>query len=341
MSRSVLVTGITGTFGRAFLQHCVSTGGRWTRIVGYSRDEWKQSQITEEFGDKLPALRMFLGDVRDAERLGMAMRGIDDVIHAAALKRIDAGTYSPSEMIVTNVLGTMNVVNAAIKENASRVVVISSDKACAPTNLYGMTKGCAESYAVHSNTYGFPSGTYVAAVRYGNIIGSRGSVLHRWREQAAKGDPLTVTDDRMTRFVMTIEDAVELVEYGLTKMVGGEIFVPVLDTCTVVDLASASVDVDVPRPAVTFTGLRPGGEKLAESLLNDADEPVRTRRLSGKYLVVTPGHHEWTARDKWGGVGCEADARNYRSDNPGPLGNKRLTVDQLRALLAATGALKL
>lgn len=334
--RSVLVTGVTGTFGQAFLDWCRQGGGCFGRIVGYSRDEWKQSVLAERYEKTLPALRMFLGDVRDPARLAMAMRGVDVVVHAAALKRIDAGTYSPSEMIATNVNGTMNVVNEAIKAHAKRVVVISSDKACAPTNLYGMTKGCAESYAVHANTYGYPGGTFVTAVRYGNVLGSRGSVVQKWQDQARRGDPLTLTSPDMTRFIMTIEQAVELVWFAITRTRGGEIYIPVLDTARMLDLARA-IDGNA---VIETTGLRPGGEKLAEQLLND-EEPARTRRLGDRaYLSIVPGHHEWTAKDEWSGEPCGDAARNYRSDRPGPLGNRRLTVEQLRVLLQETGALQ-
>lgn len=330
--KSVLLTGCTGTFGTAFLRECVRSKF-YSRVVGLSRDEVKQSQLAEEFGD-FEALRLFLGDVRDPQRLAMAMRGIDHVVHSAALKRIDAGTYSPSEMIETNVNGTMNVVNAAIHAGVKRVLVISSDKCVEPINLYGMSKGCAESYSVHANTYGYPSGTLIAAGRWGNVLCSRGSVVYRWREQAARGDRLTLTDARMTRFIMTVEQGVTLANFALRTMRGGEVFVPVIPTASMYDLATAVA----PDAEIESVGLRPGGEKLAEVLLN-SEEAMRTRRVSSDYLQVIPGHHAWTKDDVWGGVSVTAEAQHYRSDNPGPLGNKKLSVGELRELLASTKAM--
>ena len=330
---TILISGVTGTLGKAILRAAVKSN-IYSRVVGLSRDEVKQSQLGDEFHD-FAALRLFLGDVRDRGRLAMAMRGVDYLIHAAALKRIDAGTYSPSEMIETNVNGTVNIVNAAIYAGVKRVVVVSSDKACAPTNLYGLTKGCAESYAVHANTYGYPSGTLIAAVRYGNILGSRGSVVPRWILQASRGERLTLTDAKMTRFIMTIEEAVALILYALQWMRGGEVFVPVLPTATMCDLATAVA----PHVEIESVGVRPGGEKFAEALLND-EEPSRTRRVSSKYLHVVPSHHAWVKDDLWDGDPVTEQAQHYRSDNPGPLGNKKLSVGELRELLAATEAMR-
>jgi UDP-N-acetylglucosamine 4,6-dehydratase len=304
-SRSILVTGATGTFGRAFIRR-VLQDRLWDRVVAYSRDEVKQAALFDEFGVDGP--RLFLGDVRDGVRLGLAMRGIDTVVHAAALKRVDVGAYSPSELIATNVIGTMNVVNAAIAAGVRRVVVISSDKACAATNMYGATKFCGETYAVQSNAYGYPSGTLVAAVRYGNILGSRGSVVHTWRRQVERGEPLTVTSRAMTRFVMTIEAACDLVLFAVEHMRGGEVFVPVLPSAKVVDLAYAVAGMRG-YPLVDVA-VRPGGEKLAESLLNE-EEPSRTVRL-GPHYAISPSHHEWTS-EPWPGDPVPPSL-SYRSD---------------------------
>lgn len=325
---SILITGATGTFGRAFLRR-VLTDGTYGRVVAFSRDEVKQAALKDEFGEK-PGFKLFLGDVRDAQRLGMAMSGVDTVVHAAALKRVDAGSYSPSEMIATNVIGTMNVVNAAILNRVPRVVVISSDKAVHPTNIYGASKYMGECYAVQANAYGFPTGTRIAAVRYGNILGSRGSVIHIWRDQLKRGLPLTVTDPRMTRFIMTIEHAVDLVLFAIQNMAGGEVFIPALPSATIGNLLEA-----VAPPAdhpVTYTGLRPGGEKLAESLLNE-EEPCRTRQCpDDDYYVITPSHHDWTADPKWIGSPV-SQAFRYCSDD-----NVFLSVGALRGLIANTEA---
>lgn len=309
---SILVTGATGTLGRALLQFCFSQPRRWTRVIAFSRDEVKQAQLHEEFGHH-PALRLFLGDVRDEQRLQTALRGVDVVIHAAALKRVDAGAYSPSEMIRTNIMGTMNVVNAAIQQEVGRVIMVSSDKAVQATNIYGATKFCAETYAVQANSYAHRGATKVAAVRYGNVLGSRGSVVHTWRGQVQRGVPITLTHGDMTRFIMTIEQAVDLIWFAVQNAVGGEVFLPVLPSAKMADLAAAiAPSGDYPIQTV---GLRPGGEKMAESLLNE-EEPTRTYR-AGDYYVVTPSHHDWSdglawqraAGDRWLPSGFE-----YRSD---------------------------
>lgn len=327
MSRSVLVTGATGTFGKAFLKRALSD---WDRVVAFSRDEVKQAVLRQEFGADGPHL--FLGDVRDTQRLSLAMRGIDVVVHAAALKRVDAGAYSPSEMIATNVLGTMNVVNAAIQAGVRKVVVLSSDKSVNATNIYGATKYLAECYAVQANAYGFPSGTRIAAVRYGNILGSRGSVVGVWRDQIARGEKLTVTSVAMTRFIMTIEQAVELVLFAIWQMRGGEVFVPRLPSARLVDLAQAIAPHREAGYPMTLTGLRPGGEKCAESLLNE-EEPSRTWLSFGRY-VIAPSQHEWIADPgRWGDT--RVDPRLvYRSDQTQVF----LSVDELRTMIAETEA---
>ena len=307
----VLVTGATGTFGRAFLTDCAATAARWQRVVAFSRDEIKHAALMSEFAT-FPAFRSFLGDVRDPIRLEFAMQDIDVVVHAAALKRVDAGAYSPSEMIETNVRGTMNVVMAAIRAGVKRVVVISSDKAVASTNIYGATKFCAENFAVAANAYGHNRGTRIAAVRYGNVLGSRGSVIGIWRDQLARQQPLTVTHPDMTRFVMTIEQAVALVWFAIERMEGGEIFVPLLPAAKMITLARAIAGDSYP---VRLTGLRPGGEKMAEALLNE-EEPRRAYR-DGNHFVVTPSHHEWTTGDVWlarAGDNWASPELRYRSD---------------------------
>jgi UDP-N-acetylglucosamine 4,6-dehydratase len=324
----VLVTGVTGTFGRAFLR-AVLGDSRWERVVGYSRDEVKQAGLQQEFGD-WGQLRLFLGDVRDPDRLAMALRGVDTVVHAAALKRVDAGAYSPSEMIHTNIVGTMNVVAAAIHAGVARVVVISSDKAVAATNIYGSTKFCAETYAVQANAYGHPTGTKIAAVRYGNVLGSRGSVVHVWREQVARSEPLALTSPEMSRFVMTIEQAVDLVRFALDAMHGGEVVVPILPSAKMVTLARAVGGDAYPHRLV---GLRPGGEKMAESLLNE-EEPARTYQV-GNYYVVTPSHHDWTSGAEWFAPhGFLPGDFVYRSD----ANTRWLSSDDLRALMAGSEA---
>lgn len=322
----VLVTGGSGTFGRAYIRRLLTTLPI-EAVVSYSRDEVKAASLVEEFGHHAP-FKAFLGDVRDRSRLELAMRGVDVVVHAAALKRIDVGAYSPSEVIETNIGGTMNVVNAAIASSVKSVVVISSDKAVAPTNLYGATKYCGETYAVQANAYGYPSGTKISCVRYGNIIGSRGSVFHKWRRQFKAGIPLTLTSAKMTRFVMTIEQATDLVEFARTRAVGGEVFVPLLPAATMFDLAQAIAGREYPIRVEEV--LRPGGEKFAESLLNE-EEILRTFRACS-HLAVLPTHRSWST-DPYPWVGLHG-RENLRSDAP----PSWVGVEDLREMIAATEA---
>ena len=329
--KSILITGATGTFGRAFLRR-LQRDQLCERAVCYSRDEVKQAALRDEF-DGWP--RLFLGDVRDPVRLSMALRGVEVVVHAAALKRVDAGAYSPSEMVATNVQGTINVVNAAIQCSVSSVVIISSDKACSPTNIYGKTKSLAEDYAVHANSYGYPTGTRIAVVRYGNVLASRGSVVGIWRDQIARGIPMTVTDFRMTRFVMTIERAVDLVLYALRELRGGEVFVPLLPSARIADLALAVAPVvpqDMPTYPIRACGIRPGGEKLAERLLNE-EEPGRTRFYDQHYIVA-PSYHDWALAPAWPGL-LVSPRLQYLSDGED---QRFLSATELRDLLASTEA---
>jgi UDP-N-acetylglucosamine 4,6-dehydratase len=328
---SLLVTGGTGTFGRAFVRAALADS-QWSRVIVFSRDEVKQhelSQLARGWAGAMK-LRMFLGDVRDSMRLRTALRGVDAVIHAAALKRVDQGAYSPGEMIETNIIGTRHVVDQAIEAGVGRVVVVSSDKAVQATNIYGVSKAAAEFYAVHANAYAGRrdgSRTRIAAVRYGNVLGSRGSVLGIWRQQIAEGVPLTITHRAMTRFLMTIEQAVELVNAALWRMRGGEVFIPSLPAATMLTLAKAVMLEQMPLLAAERlktddwfreTGLRPGGEKLAEQLLSE-EEPRRTRYVQlpprGDLYIVLPAYHEWTTGDEWLGQ-SKAVPENllYRSD---------------------------
>lgn len=324
MFNRVLITGGTGTLGRAFIRRCLSLDCE--RVVCFSRDEWKQAMLEDEFDDH-HALRLFLGDVRDYPRLRQACAGVDLVVAAAALKRIDAAAYNPTETTMTNVHGVENTIRAAVDAGVPQVIVISSDKAVAPTTHYGATKALAETTAVQSNTWTFPQGTCVSAVRYGNVLGSRGSVVQTWQRQAAKGQALTITDRRMSRFIMTIEQAVDLVLWTADHMLGGEIVVPNLPSATVTDLAEAVV----PGHPTIEVGLRSGAEKLAESLLCD-DEPRRTVCIDD-YFVVTPAQRDWSS-EKWIGAALAPDA-TYRSD----LNERWLDAAQLRQLLLSTEAL--
>ena len=291
----VAITGATGSLGGALIKRIAETGGA-ERIVSLSRDEVKSGELAERWSE-LSSLRCMLGDVRDAHRLEEVFRGCDTVIHCAALKQITHSVYSPGEMVKTNVQGTLNVIHAAMAANVQRVLVISSDKCCAPVNLYGATKFVAECYAVQSNSYSLPRGMSVACARYGNVLGSRGSVVHIWREQLRQGQPLMITDPGMTRFIITLRQAADFVLRALADMEGGEVFVPRLPAARIETLAQAVTDDYWHGPTAmttTVTGLRPGGEKLHETLLT-SEEPGRTwwEGDSFKRMIVLPGHHSW------------------------------------------------
>ena len=320
----VAVTGITGTFGRAFARH-VLAHGLVERLVGVSRDELKQADMAADHVDDAP-LRLFLGDVRDEARMADAFYGCDAVVHAAALKRVDAVAYNPSEVIKTNVDGTQNVIRAALTAHVGRVLVISSDKAVAPVNLYGTSKLMAEHVAVHANSYAHPRGTRVAVLRYGNVLGSRGSVVYVWKRQAEASLPLTITDFRMARFMLTIETAVKLALDAVAQMHGGEVFVPVLPTARMVDVARA---IGGDECEMREVGLRPGGEKLAEALLSD-EEPVRTLRV-GQFYVVRPHVQSWGV-PSWRGDALSPEFR-YVSDGAQGL----MTQEEIGNMLAEAG----
>ena len=272
---SILVTGGTGSFGNKFVE-VVLAKHRPRRLVVFSRDELKQSEMHARFND--PRLRFFIGDVRDRERLVRAMHEVDVVVHAAALKQIPACEYNPFEAIQTNVMGAKNVIDAAIDSGVKRVIALSSDKAVNPINLYGATKLCAEKLFVQGNAYGYSRGTHLACVRYGNVIGSRGSVIPLFEAQRANGT-VTVTDPKMTRFWITLDQGVEFVIRCLGLMRGGEIFVPRLPSMRMMDI----VEAVAPGCKVEFIGIRPG-EKLHEVLISD-DEARQTADLEDMFVV--------------------------------------------------------
>lgn len=280
--KSLLITGGTGSLGRALIQKLVDTEVR--RIIVFSRDEWKQWKMQEEGGIfRDERLRYFLGDVRDPQRLRRAFAGVDFVIHAAALKQVPAAEYNPSEFIETNVRGAQNLIEAAIDAGVEHIIGLSTDKAAHPVNLYGATKLCSDKLMVAANVY-VPSGqkTKFSVVRYGNVLGSRGGVLAGWSRLAQAGtSSLPVTDLRMTRFWITLERAAEFVLQALHLMQGGELFVPKLPSMRLTDLAAALY----PHLPLTEIGIRPG-EKLHELLIAPEDA-TRTFDL-GDYYVVAP-----------------------------------------------------
>ena len=329
---SWLITGGTGSLGHALTRRLLADPAV-TRVAIYSRDEFKQHQMAQAFGAEAdPAggrLRFFIGDVRDLQRLGLAFRGVDVVVHAAALKRVDALAYNPSEVVRTNVDGTWNVALAATLESVPRVVFISSDKACAPTNIYGASKYLAERLIVGANTYGVPRGTSCTAVRYGNVAGSRGSVIHLWRRAVREGRPLVLTDARMSRFWLSLDEAVTLVLEAAdpVQTAAGEVVVPVLPSIWLRHLATAIAGSDYP---IDVRARRPGGEKLHESLLAEPEIPVTVRR--GARYIVRPEPHPWVdgaGTRRPGDVDLPADFSYTSGENPA-----WLSVERLQELLA-------
>ena len=281
----VAITGGTGTLGRALISRFLTDG--YGRVVSVSREEVKAGDLQDAYPDH-PALRVFLGDVRDRDRLKQAFTGCDTVIHAAALKRVMTGSYSPLEIILTNIQGTVNAIWAAKEAGVKRLLLISSDKAVHATNLYGATKFAAECYATQSNSYTYPAGLRVACTRYGNVLGSRGSVLEIW-SRIAGVTPIPITHPQMTRFVITQTDAVDFILRSLKLMQGGEIFVPRLKAMRIADLATALY----PGREVTLTGLRPGGEKLHEVLISD-EEQGRVWFTPRNDYVILPSFRPWS-----------------------------------------------
>lgn len=283
-SKKILITGGTGSFGKAFARYAIDhLNPAVIRI--FSRDELKQAQMREAFGNT-DKLRFFVGDVRDADRVERALRGVDIVIHAAAMKRIEVCEYNPFEAVKTNIIGTQNVIDKAIDCGVERVLSLSTDKAANPANLYGATKLCQEKITIQSNSYVGPKKTKLACVRYGNVVGSRGSVIHLFKDQAKNGE-IKITDERMTRFWITLSQAVRFVDTSIQMMRGGEIFIPKIPSMKIVDLAK-TLFPDIPHKVV---GLRPG-EKLHEAMVT-RDEASHCVELDDRY-VIAPEFNWWS-----------------------------------------------
>ena len=302
-SASVLITGGTGSLGKALTEYLLRESNV-RRVVIFSRDELKQHDMRIQFKND-SRLRWFLGDVRDLERLKRAFHGVDFVIHAAALKQVDTGEYNPMEFIKTNVLGSQNVIDASIDAGVKRIVALSTDKASSPINLYGATKLTADKLFVAANNYSYTYGTTFSVVRYGNVMGSRGSVIPFFKQLADQGEALPITDLRMTRFWISIQDAVKFVIESLEIMTGGELYVPRIPSMKIVDLARA-VSLDAKLEEI---GMRPG-EKLHEEMIS-ADDSRRTIILKNRFVVI-PVLAEWGYRAPDGKRMSEGQA--YRSD---------------------------
>ena len=315
----ILVTGGTGSFGRRFVE-TVLQRYQPRKIIVFSRDELKQSEMFRQFGGK--SVRYFIGDVRDLERLRRAMRGVDLLVHAAALKQVPACEYNPFEAVKTNILGSSNVIDAAIDTGVRKVLAISTDKAVNPVNLYGATKLCAEKLFVQGNAYAGENGSRFSCARYGNVVGSRGSVIPLFIEQRTNGT-VTVTDERMTRFWITLQQGVDFVIHCLDIMRGGEVFVPKLPSMRIMDLVTAVA----PACKVSVTGIRPG-EKVHEVLISE-DEARHTVELEDLF-IIKPTHPWWNV-DHWSDAARVSDDFRFGSDN----NSRWLAVDDLRELIGA------
>lgn len=316
--KSVLITGATGSLGNQLVKDLLQNSNA-RRIVIFSRDELKQFHMKSAFGDD-PRLRWFLGDIRDLERLKRALHGVDFVVHAAALKQVDTGEYNPMEFIKTNVLGSQNVIDAAIESGVQKVVALSTDKASSPINLYGATKLTSDKLFVAANNYSMGYGTAFSVVRYGNVMGSRGSVIPYFQQLAEKGAAIPLTDKRMTRFWITIEEASKFVCESFTTMQGGELYVPRIPSMKLVDLARAIA----PDSEYIETGIR-AGEKLHEEMIS-ADDSKRTV-FNGSRYIVNPVVAEWGYKEPEG-QRLEDDSP-YRSNT----NDLWLTTDQIRSFI--------
>jgi UDP-N-acetylglucosamine 4,6-dehydratase len=275
--KSILITGGTGSFGKKFIKNLLARY-KPRRVIVFSRDELKQFEMQQVFND--PAMRYFIGDVRDAERLKQAMRGVDLVVHAAALKQVPAAEYNPMECIKTNIHGAENVINAAIYNDVARVIALSTDKAANPINLYGATKLVSDKLFVAANNIAGGHPIRFSVVRYGNVVGSRGSVVPFFRKLIAEGaSEIPITDPRMTRFWISLQDGVELVFKSFERMHGGEIFVPKIPSARMTDLARAMAP-DLPQKVI---GIRPG-EKLHE-IMCPADNAHQTLEFDDHFVI--------------------------------------------------------
>ncbi|MBI6546610.1 MAG: UDP-N-acetylglucosamine 4,6-dehydratase (inverting) [Cyanobacteria bacterium NC_groundwater_1444_Ag_S-0.65um_54_12] len=323
-ARSILVTGGTGSFGKKFVETILTRFPEIVRVVVFSRDELKQFEMAQEFSPRrFPQIRYFIGDVRDKARLGRALEGIDLVVHAAALKHVPVAEYNPFECIQTNVLGAQNLIEACLDNGVRKVVALSTDKAAAPINLYGATKLCSDKLFVAANNMKGKRVIQFSVVRYGNVMGSRGSVIPYFLKKRHEG-VLPITDPRMTRFNITLLEGVQLVLAALDLMWGGEIFVPKIPSYRICDVAAAIA----PACRQEIVGLRPG-EKLHEEMITETDA-LNTIEF-GKYFVILPALPLWDVAEFMAvhqGHYCQPGFNYHSGTNP-----DFLTVEQLRELI--------
>ena len=322
--KSVLITGGTGSFGKAFVRTVLERYPDVRRLVIYSRDELKQFEMAQKFPDgKYPAIRYFLGDVRDEARLRRALEGIDIVVHAAALKQVPAAEYNPFECIKTNVLGAQNLIEACLDSKVERLVALSTDKAAAPINLYGATKLCSDKLFIAANNIQGDRGIRFSVVRYGNVMGSRGSVIPFFMAKRDSG-VLPITDPRMTRFNISLQEGVDMVLWSVANAEGGELLVPKIPSYRIGDVATAIA----PEARQEVVGIRPG-EKIHEEMITASDS-FNTVDL-GKYYAILPVSAHYSIEEycrRHGGTMVEPGFAYNSGTNP-----DFLTVEQLRELI--------
>jgi len=317
--KSLLVTGGTGSFGQKFVDLILAVAPDLDRLIVFSRDELKQHDMALRVRD--PRLRFFIGDVRDVERLQRAFNDVDYVVHTAALKQVPACEYNPLEAVKTNVIGAENIINAAIDRGVKRVLALSTDKAVNPVNLYGATKLCAEKLFIQGNAYSRYGEPKFSCVRYGNVVGSRGSVIPVFAKQRETGT-VSITDKRMTRFWITLDQGVQFVLHCLERMQGGEVFVPKIPSMNILNLA----DAIAPGCRTEITGIRPG-EKLHEVLVS-TDEARHALELPEMY-VIKPAH-AWWKMESWQEGKPLPDGFTYTSET----NSEWLSGDDLRKMVA-------
>ena len=324
----ILITGGTGTFGKAFVRYVFNRGFKLKKLIIFSRDEYKQFEMAKEYPMGEYPIRYFIGDIRDYQRLLRAFEGVDYVIHAAAMKQVPASEYNPFEAVKTNIIGAENIVNAAIERNVKKVIAISTDKAVNPINLYGATKLVMEKIFVAGNAYVGARDIVFSVVRYGNVVGSRGSVIPYFLELSKNGvDEFPITDERMTRFWITIEHGVKLVLYALEEAVGGEIFVPKIPSMKIVDLAKAIN----PECKFKIIGIRPG-EKLHETLISEDEgrKTVKIKKNGFEIFVILPQFEvRKVLSEKYRNCEKMKDGFRYRSDE----NDWWLSIGEMRSMI--------
>jgi len=319
-NKTVLITGGTGSFGSNFVKEIVKKKYGLKKIIIFSRDELKQFELQKKINIKSNLLRFFLGDIRDKSRLTYAFKDVDVVVHAAALKQVPAAEYNPLEFVKTNVLGSQNVIEACIDCNVKKVIALSTDKAVSPLNLYGATKLCADKLFVSANNITGNQNISFSVVRYGNVLGSRGSILNEFAKQNSKKEHFTITDMKMTRFNILMNEAIDLVLWSIQNLKGGEIVIPKLKSFWIKDLAIALND----KAKFKVIGTRPG-EKIHEELMSIADSQ-NVYQLKDKYLLIS----NQLIKNNYKNTTLKKLKKNFSYNS---LENKFLTVKDLRNLL--------